>query len=260
MQESLPESLQPYASFIPEEGAGRLHMLCSSCELVSVVDQLKSVQLSSAQSITLIVSMVDMPSQVFKDGKKTCQFVHDATFSTNWHPSISTSIIGNANPIKFRATFKKEQLKHPERSQDLAGEVGFAFSKIFTDWKVDLTEYDFQVVTLWAQLSDSRLRQLVRQTVEEDNPIVLMLGLAIEIPDARYRNRKYFGRTSLNPCIAFCLARMADPQPGQLVLDMCCGTGTIPIEGAVRYPQSWWIGTEGMQPPPNFFFGSWKSR
>lgn len=246
VEESLLHSLPCKACLIPEDGKGRLHMLCCTNELVSTVDHIKSMQPSSVQSVTLVASMVDIPLEIFKDGKKTCHFINDATLKTDWHPSIPAVTGGRAGPLKFRATFRKEELKHSERSQELAGEVGFAFSKIFPDWKVDLTEYDCQVMAYCLQLSDSRLRELVQQTVEEPDPVVLVLGLAIQMPDVRYRNRKYFGRTSMNPCIAFCLTRLADPQPGQVILDMCCGTGTIPIEGAIRYPHSWWIGSEGM--------------
>ena len=49
-------------------------------------------------------------------------------------------------------------------------------------------------------------------------------------------------RTSLRPTIAHCLARLACIQPGEVVADLCAGSGTIPIETARSMPWSYCLG------------------
>lgn len=51
-------------------------------------------------------------------------------------------------------------------------------------------------------------------------------------------DRFVFGRTSLRPTTAYCLLRHACIQPGDVVVDTCAGSGTIPIEGAIMHPRS----------------------
>ncbi|KAI3638265.1 hypothetical protein MIR68_003876 [Amoeboaphelidium protococcarum] len=48
------------------------------------------------------------------------------------------------------------------------------------------------------------------------------------------RYRVSFGRTAMKPQIAHCLARIADIQPGEIVLDCFAGVCTIPIEASMR--------------------------
>ena len=45
------------------------------------------------------------------------------------------------------------------------------------------------------------------------------------------------GPGTLHPPVAAALARLADPAPGQSVLDPFCGDGTIAIETALAYPE-----------------------
>ncbi|CAO3693727.1 unnamed protein product [Rhizopus microsporus] len=146
-----------------------------------------------------------------------------------------------AERATFRATFKKGALKHKVPSQEIAGYIGAAFGELYDEWKVKMTGFDYEIMGIWFQ-SDN-VEWLKRLSVS-DQSIILLLGLNIPIEDQKYRNRLFFGRTSLNPCIAYCLAMIAQPRPGQIILDMCCGTGTIPIEGASRFPNTFWLGGE----------------
>lgn len=46
------------------------------------------------------------------------------------------------------------------------------------------------------------------------------------------RHRVAFGKTSMKPSIAHCLLKLAQPQLGDVLLDMCAGSATFAIECA----------------------------
>lgn len=44
------------------------------------------------------------------------------------------------------------------------------------------------------------------------------------------RNIMYFGPTTLRATVCYNLLRLAQPQPGDIIIDPMCGGGSIPIE------------------------------
>lgn len=180
-------------------------------------------------------------------------------------PSLSNYVPTNDNSalvtetkelVKFRASFEKNNHKHTLASQNIAGAIGKGLLDLFRGrWRVDLKHYDLEIFGTWflATSTTSTLGSFLSQStglsLSPDTCDLLFL-LAITIPivhnqASNYRNRIVFGRTAMRPTIAHCLVRMANPQPGDIVLDPCCGVGTIPIEGASAYPNSLFIGSEG---------------
>jgi tRNA G10 N-methylase Trm11 len=57
-----------------------------------------------------------------------------------------------------------------------------------------------------------------------------------------HRNRCKFGRTSLRPTVAYCISRFSNIKPGMVVVDPCCGVGTIPIEASCICPTAMYYG------------------
>ncbi|OUM58325.1 hypothetical protein PIROE2DRAFT_64487 [Piromyces sp. E2] len=57
-----------------------------------------------------------------------------------------------------------------------------------------------------------------------------------------HRNRCKFGRTSLRPTVAYCISRFSNIQSGMIVVDPCCGVGTIPIEASCLCPTAMYYG------------------
>lgn len=180
-------------------------------------------------SVTLVASETVIPNDIFKQIQPTFDFISDQTKQAPWYSIIQEDPQDASASVSFRATFKKEQIKHKAPSQEIAGYIGFAFSDFFKHWKVKMTEFTYEIVSLWFQSSDQDVLSRIKGASNES--VILLLGICIPIQDQRQRNRVFVGRTSLNPCIAYCLAMVSDPKPGQVILDMCCGTGTIPIEG-----------------------------
>ncbi|KAI8969042.1 putative RNA methylase family UPF0020-domain-containing protein [Mycotypha africana] len=254
-------------TFTYEPRTGRVHLFCQTDSIATLKSQLSATPLFSIYSMTLIASESVIPPEIFNDDNEqsTHDFVARQTSVAPWYtviPEQSTLdeqqqhlqqeyVCEMKEPITFRATFKKGSIKHKARSQEMAGYVGFAFSSFFKHWKAKMTGFDYEIMAVWIRTKDQHILNRLQQgrsedqlKVEEDS-VILMLGVTIPTQhDQKQRNRVFVGQTSLNPCIAYCLTLISNPQPGQIILDMCCGTGTIPIEGASNFSDVLWVGSE----------------
>ncbi|KAF9113346.1 THUMP domain-containing protein 3 [Mortierella sp. AM989] len=184
--------------------------------------------------------------------------------------------LGNLNdapPIRFRASFDRGDIQHKGvRSQDLAAGIGGVTGKVFSSWVVDLEDYDIEVMGRWipedlkefdfkleslgstlggARLNKgneaplgSRSNAAPGQECTSEMKMQVGITLPLALSTCPYRFRPMDGRTSLKIEIAYTLLAMADPMPGNVVVDMCSGVGTIPIVGAVHYPECFFTGIE----------------
>ncbi|KAG0027080.1 THUMP domain-containing protein 3 [Podila clonocystis] len=172
----------------------------------------------------------------------------------------------------FRASFDRGTVQHKGvRSQDVAAALGALTGKAFPGWKVNLTEYDVEVVGRWvpktepvffkgqgtSSTSTREVREIdkgepgsvKRQKIEEqsnERAMIILVGVALPLAlsSCPYRYRPVDGRTSLKIEIAYTLLAMAGPKTGDIVLDVCAGVGTIPIVGAIHFPDSFFAGSE----------------
>ncbi|KAI8602791.1 S-adenosyl-L-methionine-dependent methyltransferase [Dissophora ornata] len=164
--------------------------------------------------------------------------------------------------VTFRASFDRGDIKHDGvRSQDYACSLGDIAGKVFPSWKVDLKNFDVEVFgrlvqgnvedilvkpepnTLAPAMSWDENSGRVKNTCQ-DIRIQVGMALPLALVTCPYRYRPVDGRTSLKIETAYTLLAMADPKPGDIVIDMCSGVGTIPIIGAVHYPKSFFAGFE----------------
>ncbi|KAK3843529.1 MAG: hypothetical protein J3R72DRAFT_440233 [Linnemannia gamsii] len=181
---------------------------------------------------------------------------------------------GARPPVRYRASFDRGDVQHKGiRSQDLAAALGGLTGDTFPSWKVNLKEYDVEIMGRWIQEeleevqykpevfpvrgeeikgADSsnkrpRIEQRTQQQQRSQGEFVRMqvgMTLPLALSICPYRFRPLDGRTSLRIEIAYTLLALADPKPGDVVVDTCSGVGTIPIVGAVHYPKSWFTGLE----------------
>ncbi|OAQ31137.1 S-adenosyl-L-methionine-dependent methyltransferase [Linnemannia elongata AG-77] len=184
-------------------------------------------------------------------------------------------------PVRYRASFDRGDVQHKGvRSQDLAAALGGLTGDTFPSWKVNLKEFDVEVMGRWIQdeleevqykpkLPADRLISVRSEEEEGDTEfsnkrprtenasqqqgaesggefVKMQVGmtLPLALSTCPYRFRPLDGRTSLRIEIAYSLLALADPKPGEVVVDTCSGVGTFPIVGAVHYPESWFIGLE----------------
>ncbi|KAF9948952.1 THUMP domain-containing protein 3 [Modicella reniformis] len=180
-------------------------------------------------------------------------------------------------PIRFRASFDRGNVQHNGvRSQDIAAGLGGLTGKLFPSWKVDLKDFDIEIMGRWIhedleeitavenitqgigrhddQVGYSHHPTLVenRISLEDERQrtsqkvmrIQVGMALPLALSSCPYRFRPMDGRTSLKIEIGYTLLALAGPQPGDVVIDLCSGVGTIPIVGAVHYPGSMFAGFE----------------
>ncbi|KAI8639139.1 putative RNA methylase family UPF0020-domain-containing protein [Parasitella parasitica] len=242
IEATLADIQQPLYSYAPK--TGRVHLFCTADSIDALKQYIQNVQLLSIYSVTLVASESVIPAATFAELQLTYDYISDQTKKAPWYSVITEDSQDENTTTSFRATFKKEQIKHKAPSQEIAGYIGFAFSDFFKHWKVKMTDFTYEIVSLWFQTSDSAYLNRLDDPSANEESVILLLGVDIPLQNQKRRNRVFVGRTSLNPCIAYCLALVADPKPGQVILDMCCGTGTIPIEGASRFKDVFWLGSE----------------
>jgi 23S rRNA G2445 N2-methylase RlmL len=231
IEESLDnDTLLQNTKYSWEKKTGRVHLFCSVSSLNLFRDYIMNqVTLLCIYSVTLVASESIIPADIFSDVQPTYDYIMEQTRRAPWNTVIDEDPKdSNEDKKSFRATFRKEQIKHKAKSQEIAGYIGSAFNDFYSYWKVKMTDYTYEIMSIWFQSTDTGVLSRVEGREES---IILLLGVTIPLKDQRQRNRVFVGRTSLNPCIAYCLAKLADPKPGQVIFDMCCGTGTIPIEG-----------------------------
>ncbi|KAI9475904.1 MAG: putative RNA methylase family UPF0020-domain-containing protein [Benjaminiella poitrasii] len=236
--------------FCYDPKSGKVHMFCRVENVMRASQHIRAIPLLSIYSVTLIASASVIPRHLFTDDRETterdvCGWMMGETKGVAWRDILEQS--DTDETVSFRATFRKEQLKMPSMpsSQEIAGYIGFAFHDLFEHWKVKMTDYTYEIFSYWFQSSNETLLQLMDLDEARSDSVIFVVGVTIPIQeDQRQRNRIFVGRTSLNPCIAYCLALISDPKPGQCILDMCCGTGTIPIEGASKFKNVFWLGSE----------------
>lgn len=119
------------------------------------------------------------------------------------------------DPPRFRVTVVRSG-EHAWGSPQAASALGAGIQRVF-NWSVDLEHYDLEV---FAQIFDNEI----------------LLGLTLTPESLHHRDAIKRGRTGLKGPVAHGLARLADIQPGHVVLDPMCGAATIPIEVARVQP------------------------
>nr|XP_002126201.1 THUMP domain-containing protein 3-like [Ciona intestinalis] len=117
--------------------------------------------------------------------------------------------------VNFRVTCnrvgKKQSVTSPEAEYKFGGNVQDA-----TGWNVNLSCYNLEVLL-------------------EIGLDSLMVALSLTPFSLHHRNIEYFGRTTLRSTIAYNMLMLCKLKVGEVVVDPMCGTGSIPLEGAMEW-------------------------
>ncbi|XP_077581853.1 tRNA (guanine(6)-N(2))-methyltransferase THUMP3 [Stigmatopora nigra] len=127
----------------------------------------------------------------------------------------------NAKVTKFRVTCNRAGDKHSFSSNEAARDFGGAVQEFF-QWKADMTKFDIEVL-------------LNIHNTE------MVIGIALTEESLHRRNISHFGPTTLRSTLCYGMLRLCKPQPSDIILDPMCGTGAIPLEGALEFPSSFHI-------------------
>jgi tRNA G10 N-methylase Trm11 len=135
--------------------------------------------------------------------------------------------------VSFRASGIRDG-RHQFNSKHLAAEIGGAVPDSM-GWSVSMSSYDVEIVGIL--LHDHLLVGLrlcgfapkgSRRSTFERKPAAESI--------APYKNRALVGSSrmvSLRPSTGTLLARLVEYSPGMVLVDCCCGVGTIPIEACI---------------------------
>ncbi|XP_069796008.1 tRNA (guanine(6)-N2)-methyltransferase THUMP3 isoform X1 [Narcine bancroftii] len=124
--------------------------------------------------------------------------------------------------LKFRVTCNRAGEKHTFTSMEAAREFGGALQDLFK-WKADMTKFDIEILLNI-----------------HDNEVVI--GIALTEESLHRRNIVHFGPTTLRSTLAYGMLRLCSPQLTDVIVDPMCGTGAIPIEGALEFTHSYFLG------------------
>lgn len=123
--------------------------------------------------------------------------------------------------IKFRVTCNRAGDKHSFSSNEAARDFGGAVQEFF-QWKADMTKFDIEV--------------LLNIHNEE-----VVIGIALTEESLHRRNISHFGPTTLRSTLCYGMLRLCKPQESDIILDPMCGTGAIPLEGAIEFSECFYI-------------------
>merc|ERR1711965_751689 len=101
---------------------------------------------------------------------------------------------------------------------EVACEIGGALNDRF-HWKVDLEGFDMEVVVF---ISNTNVRLALQLTTESQAS----------------RNVTHLGPTTLKANICYCMLKLADIQPGDVILGPMCGSGSLNLEASIAYPDT----------------------
>lgn len=123
--------------------------------------------------------------------------------------------------LKFRVTCNRAGDKHSFSSNEAARDFGGSVQEFF-QWKADMTKFDIEV--------------LLNIHKEE-----MVIGIALTEESLHRRNISHFGPTTLRSTLCYGMLRLCKPQASDIILDPMCGTGAIPLEGAIEFNCSFYI-------------------
>uniref|UniRef100_A0AAY5L3J8 THUMP domain containing 3 n=1 Tax=Esox lucius TaxID=8010 RepID=A0AAY5L3J8_ESOLU len=126
-----------------------------------------------------------------------------------------------AKVLKFRVTCNRAGDKHSFSSNEAARDFGGAVQELF-QWKADMTKFDIEVL-------------LNIHNVE------MVIGIALTEESLHRRNITHFGPTTLRSTLCYGMLRLCKPQASDVILDPMCGTGAIPLEGAIEWQQAFYL-------------------
>ncbi|KAK0050232.1 THUMP domain-containing protein 3 [Biomphalaria pfeifferi] len=122
----------------------------------------------------------------------------------------------------FRVTCNRNGESHPFDSPSAAASFGSAVNK-YHQWIVDLSNYDIEVVL----------------DIDHDE-VSVCLGLTKT--SLHKRNMVAFGPTTLRATICYNMLRLCRIKTGDIICDPMCGSGALPIEGAMSWVHCYHLG------------------
>ncbi|XP_071134481.1 tRNA (guanine(6)-N(2))-methyltransferase THUMP3-like [Mytilus edulis] len=161
-----------------------------------------------------------------KDNVQEAETADDTKPDSNTEPMAKRPKLTEYSPDKpaFRVTCHRTGLNHSFDSMGAQSNFGAAVYNYFK-WNVSMKEFDIEVM-LYIDSDDVRV------------------GLALTRQSLHRRHTIAFGPTTLRPTIAYNMLRLCKIQPGEIICDPMCGSGVIPIQAALYWPEATYLAGE----------------
>lgn len=150
-------------------------------------------------------------------GRKGLAQIEEFVLSADLSEAVEAynNVNGEVAAPVFRGSATR-QGQHAYTSTEIAAALGGAIGDMF-DWAVSMKKFDYEFV---AKVCDD----------------ACLIGLRISHTALHKRYERHQGLAPLNPTLAYAMGVFSQPEPGQLVLDPMCGTGTTLLERAAIGP------------------------
>jgi hypothetical protein len=236
-------------------------------------------RLRCPQALLAFVAMGSAPPASMSKQDATTWLGEQAKQSTFWDGAValwrehdaagrgqaSSSSSAPSSPLSFRASTVRDG-KHVYRSVDVSGAVGAACVARH-GWRVDLTEYDINVMTIVTQGTFAIGLALPSghrgPNAIAEAPAGAAGSAAADSAQPGKKKKKrtrarsclpaearplladdYHQIATLRPSTAHQMLLLADVQEGEVVCDCMCGVGTIPLESSAMGRVSFALGGE----------------
>ncbi|VDM63031.1 unnamed protein product [Angiostrongylus costaricensis] len=147
-------------------------------------------------------------------------------YSNSTQVLVHFSILRSQSEYRLRVTCNRagEKSQHNFSSMDAARALGGQINNVF-GWRADMKNFDMEVLL----------------NIRNDCVLVMV---ALNKESLFKRNICAFGPTTMRPTMCYCMAALAQPKRGDIILDPMCGGGSIPLEGALAYDGCLFIGAD----------------
>ncbi|XP_052068135.1 tRNA (guanine(6)-N2)-methyltransferase THUMP3-like [Mytilus californianus] len=195
-----------------------------SVTMVTGLEDIKNLDKTSQRLVNY--KEVETVEKKIEDNLQDAQTAEDAKQVLNTEPVSKKPKLTEYSPDKpaFRVTCHRTGLNHSFDSMGAQSNFGGAVYNYFK-WNVSMKEFDIEVM-LYIDSNDVRV------------------GLALTRQSLHRRHTIAFGPTTLRPTIAYNMLRMCKIQPGEIICDPMCGSGVIPIQAALYWPEGTYLAGE----------------
>ena len=195
--------------------------------------------------------------------------VRDIVYDKNDDDKKMSHFRGELQPIEEKSTERYYIHKHSKRRKVDPPLENTAFTfKVTTDrygkqQKIDSKDFSQKFGGLVNDESGWRAKMkdqdCLLQAYIGEKDFHLGFSLTNHSGPLFYRNICFFGRTPTKATICAALLRLAEPKPGDILLDPMCGVGCIPIEAATSYELSTVFGSDNFDKCLESFSGNLNS-
>lgn len=112
-------------------------------------------------------------------------------------------------------------------------------------WQVDLTGFNLEILLCLGLNSLEVTLALTLQSLHRRSVYlfanICRSNLNLCNAQLQFRNITHFGITTLRATTSYNMLQLCNIEPGDVVIDPMCGSGSIPIEGALEWPKNFYV-------------------